>query len=383
MEEILQHSDIAPLMHHNKIDALLMTGKCLSSHHRWAVEHSIRLIVTPLEQQQYFENKITFDRYLDEHHIPKPASEIGKFPTAPALLDCGKTVIQIADSWGGEGTFFIQNETEWNDLCQQFPSPTSYLARSFIHGISYGITVFICADHIALSPLRSQCFYDLPQLIDKTPIFAGIQWIPSQKITAKAKTNLNQVFQTLGQLMHQSGYRGYANFDFIISEKQEIYLIECNARFSAAVTQIIHFPHELLSGVNSLPIFINEQLDPKPYARNPTIHPFPSSSYEGAFLQIQAFPHLTQSPFVVRNLYPTGICRLLVGQINFIDPNISKLFTEKDFFVFSPFSHINPILTNLTMMANIISNFPLFDDNTRFNTDAKTILSYFDFAGTS
>lgn len=239
-EECFKYSNLKKILRKYKINTIITTDDL----ERWGKKNKIRLISNNHQLKKTFENKIWFDRFLSQHHLPKPPSLIYQYPQTKITIP-GPKVLQEAKSAGGEGTYYIKDIKDIRQLIKnkQLKPKEKYLIRKFIPGKSCGITLIITPNLIALSAVRQMCFIN--QSISHRQIFQGVQWLPTSFLPKKINNNINLLFTRLGQILQRKKIYGHINFDFIIDHQGQIYLIECNPRFSASTIHLIQFPETI------------------------------------------------------------------------------------------------------------------------------------------
>ena len=196
--DVLEGSDVAQVMGCRGIAALLLSSSYTPQVRDWALRNGIRILAADYDLQQRLENKLWFDRFLARHEIPKPRSAVVVAGNAPSPALCaaiGPAVVQLADSMGGEGTFFLPALADWPGLCDQLQLPRGErcLAREFKAGWPLGITLFVSPGLVALSAARLQCYYPR-QGGQQRRLFAGVQWLPASELSPRLRGRMNAAF---------------------------------------------------------------------------------------------------------------------------------------------------------------------------------------------
>lgn len=372
-EGMVHNSDIASLLKQNKVDYLLVDHGVDKSLYLWAKKHKVKLIATDFKLSEKLEHKIYFDQFLSKYNLPKPASQV--ISPASQLELKGKLVLQDPVSCGGDGTYFVENTSDIKKLLlkKKIKASQKYLLRQFIKGETYGITIFITPSQIALSALRVQCYDGLSDLGQK--IFAGIEWLPSRLFKTKLQANLNSVFLRLAKALEQNSFFGYANIDFIVDDKNQIYIIECNPRFAASTTQLLKFT-ETIGHIKTDKIFVEDFIF-KPKNSKQKISYFPQSNFRGSLLYIQTA--LDVKKFLVKKEYPGGVYRLQNNKIKFITPDVRQIGLKAKEFIFYSDTRKGEYHEANTVLASVVSNFSLYNSKGQANSAAKIILKYFKY----
>jgi hypothetical protein len=263
-------------------------------------------------------------------------------------------VIQIANSWGSEGTFFIQNLSEIKYLISKgvLDKDEKYLVREFVEGLVYGITLFISYDKVIISPLRTQHYFD--QESNGKKLYAGIQWINSQTLSEKLIEKVNDIFSKIGKIIHSKGYLGYANFDFIYDGK-EVFIIECNPRNSLANSHIFA-DNSIMHGFDTLAIFIDEIINAKKVTtlKNPEIYKLEKAdSTEGSAILI---PNGKKTV-----IDSNGIYNINGSNYDLIDLDIRNFSNDKNILLYTDWFYTQPEIDE--DVAQITLNIPIFTSN--------------------
>lgn len=335
------------------ITHIYSTDNLTSTLNNLCERHKIQFLSCDYRQKCVYENKISFDTFLGQYAISKPPSQV-YFHGCTISVPGEKLVLQKADSWGSEGTVILPRETiaAWsadNNVSED------RLLRTFISGKPYGITLFITDEIIALSVIRLQCFYE--NLLLKTELFKGLQWVPTKEFTQKAYRKLNEVFTNLASVLYEAGYFGYANIDFILNN-DEVYIIECNARTSAASFQLSLYP-ELISGVPHQELLVKQH---KSGSRNksPRILPIPSTEFTGSLMYIDVCVGKEDTEVCVKEMHALGLYEVTKNIIKHTDSNdiLALKFTEG--FIYHTSAETGDVYKKTTTVQTIVSNIPLF-----------------------
>ncbi len=374
--DILNKSDIAEILKRENIHNVYI-DIATEAIEAWGLEHNINFIVTPYKFRKVYENKIYFDELLEKNKIPKPASKIVEFRKEEIEMPFeGKFVLQKAVSSGGEGTYFIDNTSEINNLIDkgELVENEKYLVRKFIEGTTYGITVFVSPGTITISSIRLQCF-DKDVYPNKN-IFVGLQWIPADSLSQKLKNNINEVFSDLGKTLYEENFYGFANFDFQVDKNDNVYLIECNARFSAASVHYLKFL-ELMGNVDVSNLFLENLIHKNQHTKNYDVHEFPNSNFSGSLLKINIYPDIDDKTIEITKDCDIGVYSNTNNEFIFVDSDIRNIALEDRQFIFSTDAKIGEKYEKFSEIYRVFSNYPLFDFYGNINLEGQKIKNYF------
>ncbi|NUM25504.1 MAG: ATP-grasp domain-containing protein [Candidatus Buchananbacteria bacterium] len=344
------------------------------SFYRWAQDNGITLIAPDFRLAKQLEDKIWFDNFLAKNNLPAPLSQIIR-PGKTALKLKGRVVLQEPSSRGGEGTYFVSTAAEIKKLISagRIIGSRRYLARMFVPGQSYGITIFVSPSLTALSALRRQQYGKKNRYQQKD--FLGIQWVGAKEINSKLTSEINSVFYHLGECLRRLGFVGYANIDFIAT-RLGVKILEANPRLAASSCQLVLFP-ETISQINTGRLYLEAMLSAsrKPAARS-TFAAFPrQSNFYGATVYIQS----PQDKFLIRQQYPGGVYVIDGKKIRFVTPDITKISRGGRYFIFYSDTQPGEVLAKGVVLGTVISNFRLYDHHGQLNKYGKMILQHFTY----
>lgn len=362
-EALLTTSTLPDVLKRAGVDALLFTDSMTPALVAWADRHALTMVVTPYALQERFEDKIWFDGFMTRHSIPKPQGSVCTFPDAAkqCRFPC---VIQGGKSRGGEETFIVESEDALIPLLDgTLRANTPYLVREFVEGVSHGITILVTGNTVALSVPCVQCFYPG----HTSPLrFAGIQFVDTASLNTELLQNMEHLFLSLGRVLHADGFRGYANFDFIITPSGECRVLECNPRFTATSVHHNLFP-ELFSGLPSGALFLDDFVT-EPTSSTPKDYGIPRISCTGSLL----FGYADSRKQKMRE---SGIYVTDSSGVHFVSPDPLELPTRKGgFFLYA--EALTGTVDPLLITDTVFSSTPLFDPNGSLSGHGLQVLSF-------
>jgi len=203
--------------------------------------------------KQLFENKIKFRRILQEIGLAVPPGKI----TSVEQLYYGHLinkyglpfVIQHPTKGGGKGTFYINNQTDFEQALKKLRQkkdeetertlvpPNEVIVAQFIQGPSPSITGCVTKFGILSTNPQYQVL-DIPQLYNPekgSGLFCGHDWT-SARFSEKVYQQAYEAVEKVGQYFKNYNYRGIFGLDFVLDEKTErLYVTECNPRLIASM----------------------------------------------------------------------------------------------------------------------------------------------------
>lgn len=234
---VLVASDVAAVLRASGVDRLLLSCSPATAIEHWSRQEKIGLISPPGALARRLEDKLFFHRLLQALGVPQPPG--GPVAAhAPPPAEGFPWVVQVPDSLGGEGTFFLRTPQDWRAWQANRPVVEGelLLGRKMLSGRTYGVGLLVSDASVKASALRVQAYLLSPAAAE-SQWFAGIQWVSTSDLSAKSLAGLNGSLEKLGLWLHSQGWRGAANFDFLADDSGDPYFLECNPRMSAATPQ--------------------------------------------------------------------------------------------------------------------------------------------------
>lgn len=206
--------------------------------------------------KELFENKIKFRKILQEIGLTAPPGKItslDKLHYGHLINKYGLPfVIQHPTKGGGKGTFFINNQEDFEKTLNKLESkwdktnkkeltpPTEVIVAKFIQGSSPSITACVTKYGI-LSTNPQHQILDIPQLYNPekgSGLFCGHDWT-SSRFSEKVCRQAYEYIEKIGQYFKKQGYQGIFGLDFVLDKKTEqLYVVECNPRLLASYPTI-------------------------------------------------------------------------------------------------------------------------------------------------
>ena len=157
-------------------------------------------------------------------------------------------IIQWNHGHTGEGTLLVQNEADLNTLKAKFPHREGRVT-DFINGPMFTANIVVTDTPILLGNISYQITGVLP-FTDVVFSTVGNDWSVTHSILdEKHIQKFEKIAELIAQKMQKDGWRGLFGIDVIYDEERdEMYLIEINARQPASTT----FESELQSATRSM-----------------------------------------------------------------------------------------------------------------------------------
>lgn len=380
-ERLLLHSDVDEVCRAAGVAGLLLSAACSPAIHAWAARRGLRLFMSDFAHQRALENKLVFDALLRERGLPTPPGGPIAFSQRPHLPVRGRAVVQLPESLGGEGTFFVRGRRGAARLAAAGVVPTGgaetarVLVRRHTSGRPCGLTVFVVPGLVALSAVRLQCYHPAPPGAPRRA-FAGVQWLATASLSRGLRRRLEATFLALGARLHRRRFLGFANCDFLIDEQDRPQVLECNPRMSAATPQLLRDP-ALLGGLPAGPRFVEACLGrgAGAWGRSPRLQGLPDVAFRGATLDV-----VPTGPVVTR-AFPSGRYALEPGQgqgqgsVRALGPEVRGALGRDEFALFSFARPGQPCQEDDTL-ATILSDEPLYDERGALLAPARRILAH-------
>jgi len=200
--------------------------------------------------KKLFENKVNFRRILQDINVPVPLGRIAKLETLKYGHLMNKHglpfVIQHPTKGSGKGTYFIQNEEEFDAVISRLnrrkeiteewkektiTPPNEVIVSQFIKGPSPSLTGCVTKHGILSTNLQHQVL-DIPELVNPegSIMFCGHDWT-SSRFSENISHQAYEIVEKVGQRLQAEDYKGIFGLDFIMDQRAEkLYVTECNPR---------------------------------------------------------------------------------------------------------------------------------------------------------
>lgn len=153
-----------------------------------------------------------------------------------------RLVFQLTDysTGGGQGTFFINNQGDWQRFWDFTNSENRKKELLFVNvcerlsGRAASITGCATRDGVVTGILQTQII-DQPELTGfrgRSGVWLGHDWNVS--FSDKAQVNAEAVCKKWGEHIYSKGYKGIFGLDVVVSPDDSITAIECNSRYTGA-----------------------------------------------------------------------------------------------------------------------------------------------------
>jgi len=254
---VLKHEKTKKYLRQFKKPAL-MVYKPFKKMEKICQENGWQLMANPSHfGKELFENKIKFRKILEEIEVAVPPGKI----TSVDKLHYGHLmnryglpfVVQHPTRGGGKGTFFINNQMDFEQAFKKLSTPleeyeeskkdtppTEVIVSQFIQGSSPSITGCLTKYGILSTNLQHQIL-DIPQLYNPekgSGLFCGHDWTNS-RFPEEISQQAYQYVERVGQYFKKYNYQGIFGLDFVLDEKtNQLYVTECNPRLLGSLPTI-------------------------------------------------------------------------------------------------------------------------------------------------
>lgn len=200
-----------------------------------------------------FENKVYFQRLLfkftPQNCIPARVGKLHTWTYKELVKDYGiPFVVQFGFGWAGKGTYFVDKESEYDKLSQQYQYTDAKVSKK-VKGFTVLNNCCIHNGNIMQSPPAIQ-ISNIPELFDNPAVTCGRQW-PVRFLDIDHKAIITRLSQVIGKLLIASGFKGFFGIDFLVeSSTGKIYISEVNARLTASSS----FYTRLELGLHAIPL---------------------------------------------------------------------------------------------------------------------------------
>lgn len=181
-----------------------------------------------------FRNKVLFRGVLKELDIPPIPGEQGSLDDrdySDLKEKYGSFVIQLPDSSGGKGTFFIKSKKDFK-RARKSSDRENALVTKMIAGPSPSITGCVTRHGTVYTNLQNQLL-DIPESVSPDVgcgVFCGHDWT-SSGFEKEVEEQAYRYAEKIGKYLKETGYRGIFGLDLVLDKKTgKLYIVECNPR---------------------------------------------------------------------------------------------------------------------------------------------------------
>ncbi|MBU1910824.1 ATP-grasp domain-containing protein [Patescibacteria group bacterium] len=280
-ETIISSTNISDELVLKGVNAFLPSCFTSGTLENWSQKMGITIVAPNSNLQKQLEDKVIFNDVLHKNNISVPVSHVLRSNDDVVNTLPFTGVLQVPDSWGGLGTYFIDSKEHLSNVISENSLPFPLLYREFITGRALGVTILVGESNTMFSALRSQLFIPAQ---DDPPYFIGTQWIPKSSISAKAIISLERSLSQIADAIRALGFVGMANVDCIV-EGDDVFIVECNPRQSICTCQIAQHPN-LLNGYDLMEEYVRCFMEGD---CSGDISFIPDTDFEGCVLDLDQF----------------------------------------------------------------------------------------------
>jgi hypothetical protein len=145
-------------------------------------------------------------------------------------------VLQIDDSTGGKGTFFVSDEAAFNSRHQELiDAAQPIVVSSRVHGTSRALQCLLIDGQLYMAPWWHRDLVGIEGVCDlRSPHATRYAGAVLENIPNAFQQPVRALTETVASALSEQGYQGIFGIDIVVDEKTGlIYLIEVNPRFTA------------------------------------------------------------------------------------------------------------------------------------------------------
>jgi hypothetical protein len=212
-------------------------------------ELNVRLLSSPGWVRKPLEDKKVFRVEAQAAGIRIPRGENLKISDLTKLkwdelkqIYGARLVFQLTDfsTGGGQGTFFIDKLEDFKKFHEFTRSQDRKIGLNFVNvcervdGRAASITGCATKHGVVTGVLQTQII-DQPELVGftgRSGVWLGHDW--NVRFSEKAQLNAEALCKKWGEHIYQKGYKGIYGLDVVVTDNEEIVVIECNSRYTGA-----------------------------------------------------------------------------------------------------------------------------------------------------
>ena len=355
-------------------------------------EHDWIIVGSDYNVRKKFDNKIEFNKILEEIELPVPpylirSQEDIDYNEVFSLLG-DKIVIQFPTSFSGSGTFIIHSKEDYFTAItsERFSKQKKKNVKGKIRIAKYvnrklSPVIGVCStkEGIVYTDLYNQII-DAPEVSKKekgTGVYCGNEWT-STNFSEIIKRQAYDAAEKIGTyLKNKEGYKGYFGLDFILDDETKIlYPIEVNIRLIGS------FPvFSMLQEVHKQPLIqaiqILQYLDRDDYVLDvESLNKEMKGNMKGAYIHLYSN---SSNAVYNKGELEAGIYRVgKEGDIKFSRPSYSllDLRNKDEFLVSQGVPHRNTKFVDYQTVTDIITKGSFIDMNGESTSFAKNVISF-------
>lgn len=355
-------------------------------------EHDWIIVGSDYNVRKKFDNKIEFNKILDEIGLPVPPymirsqEDIDYNEIVNSLGN--KIVIQFPTSYSGSGTFIIHSKDDFQITLssEKFLKQKNKnkegkirIAKYVNRKLSPVIGVCCTKEGIVYTDLYHQII-DAPEVVEKekgTGIYCGNEWT-SANFSQSIKKQAYDAAEKIGAyLQNKEGYKGYFGLDFILDDDTKVlYPIEVNVRLigSFPVFSMLQEAHKqpLIQAIQIL-----QYLDTDDYVLDiESLNKEMKGNLKGSYIHL--YSDRSEAVYNKGEL-EAGIYRVeKEGDIVFSRHSYSllDLKSESEFLVSQGVPYKNTKFVDYRSVVNIVTKGSFMDMNGESTSFAKKIISF-------
>ncbi len=141
---------------------------------------------------------------------------------------------------GGIGTFFIRGKEDYLNFLDFVKRRRAFRKIDFVNvtqfktGMPASIAACVTKKGVLVGTVQFQIMdqEELVALKGRNGVWCGHDW--TIRFSEKIQQQANEIGRKLGEQMARDGYRGIFGIDLVVNQEEEVWPIECNARYTGA-----------------------------------------------------------------------------------------------------------------------------------------------------
>ncbi len=223
---------------------------------RIARKLGLQICFPPAKMRKWLDNKVNTNRLAETAKVPCVPYVLSKVKNYQDLKRVAKKlgedlVIQLPFGDSGHTTFFIKNESDWDDYAEQIVQEKEVKIMKRINCRGAAIEACVTRAGTVVAPLMTE-LVGFKELTPYKGGWCGNEIYPtvfSEKIRKQARIYTER----FGEALKTKGYRGYFELDFLIDQdNDELYLGELNPRITGASSITNH----AVFALSDMPLFL-------------------------------------------------------------------------------------------------------------------------------
>lgn len=226
----------------------LLTFKVSPPFTALATKLEAEVLMPPYKLNRFWEDKSRSVDALTEAKVPMKESITAtlrslNYAKVKKTLQAKKLVVQKPHGMAGNNTFFINSEKEWRKLAITIGSNPLVKVTPYIEGTPYTVNCLLSAKGDVSSSYPMLQITGDERFTRYAGGTCGIDMTGVEKLKKPLLNKFTKAVESIAKAMHKTGFWGWFGVDFLLSDKEDLLVLEINPRFTASISLFTQAQH--------------------------------------------------------------------------------------------------------------------------------------------